>query len=99
MFKLMDKKIYKMLHPLFCLSEPMYWDQAKRQCILYSYFMPVCNIVKLLPLGTVDDLRPSEIVHQGAKAPRGNSLDYTTNRHEITVLLPNTSNEILSSVS
>ena len=33
-----------------------------------SYFMPVCSIVRLLPLGAV-----------------GDSFDYTTNRHEITV--------------
>ena len=32
-------------------------------------------------------------------APRGNSLDYTTDRHEITVLLPNQFDEILSSDS
>ena len=30
-------------------------------------------------------------------APRGNSFDYTTKRHEITVLLPNPFDEILSS--
>ena len=46
--------------------------------------MPVCSIVKLLPFGTVDD-----VMHYCTwpSAPRGNSLDYTTKRHEIAVLL------------
>ena len=42
--------------------------------------MPVCSIVKLIPRGTVNNL-----VHYSSTAPRSNSLDYTTNRHEITV--------------
>ena len=45
--------------------------------------MPVCSIVKLLPLGTVDDLMHYCI--RSSTAPRGNSFDYTTNRHEVTV--------------
>ena len=52
--------------------------------------MPVCSIVKLLPLGTVDDLIhyctwPRAIVHQVIHSTLGNSFDYTTNKHEITV--------------
>ena len=55
--------------------------------------MPICSIVNLLPLGTVDDLmhyctRPSASCNSVSGRPRhlgGNSFDYTTNRHEITV--------------
>ena len=45
--------------------------------------MPVCSIVKLLPLGTMDDLmryctrpsqRPCAIVHQIVHGTKGNSL-------------------------
>ena len=40
--------------------------------------MPVCSIVKVLPLSDVDDLMlPS--------APSGNSSDLSLNMHEITV--------------
>ena len=45
--------------------------------------MPVCSLVKLLPLGTVDDLMHYCI--RSSTAPWGYSFDYTTNRHEITV--------------
>ena len=53
--------------------------------------MPVCSIVKLFALGTMDNLmhyctRPRAIVHQVIHGTSGNSLDYTTNRHEITVI-------------
>ena len=52
--------------------------------------MPVCSIVKLLPLRTVDDLMhygtwPSASCNRSSTTPKGNSFDYTTNRHEITV--------------
>ena len=47
--------------------------------------MPVCNIVKLLPLSTVDD--PMHYIAlrlvQSSTAPWSNSFDYTANRHEI----------------
>ena len=51
--------------------------------------MPVCSIVILFPLNTVDDLihyctRPSAWCNRLSTAPRGNSFDYTTNKHEIT---------------
>ena len=41
----------------------------------YSYFMPVCSIVKLLPLGTVDNLmyyytRPSAFCNSASGRPR-----------------------------
>ena len=45
--------------------------------------MPVCSIVKLLPLGAVDDQMHYCI--RSSTAPRGNSFDYTSNKHEITV--------------
>ena len=46
--------------------------------------MPVCSIVKLIPLGTVDDLM--HYCNRSSTAPLGNSFDYTTNRHEITII-------------
>ena len=57
--------------------------------------MPVCSIVRLLSLGTVDDLmhyctRPPASCIRSSTAPRGNSFDYTTNRHEITVFFTTT---------
>ena len=45
--------------------------------------MPVCSLVKLLPLGTVDDLMHYCI--RSSTALWGYSFDYTTNWHEITV--------------
>ena len=45
--------------------------------------MPVCSIVNSA---------------SGRSRHRGVCFDYTTNRHEITVLLPNPFDEILSSV-
>ena len=61
-----------------------------------SYFMPVCSIVKLLPLSTVVELMHNctRIVKLFGRVQlctglttvlRGNSFDYTTNRDEITV--------------
>ena len=35
-----------------------------------SYFMPVCSIVKLLPLGTVDDLMSSASCNSASGRPR-----------------------------
>ena len=44
------------------------------------YFMPVCSIVKLLTRGSVDDLMSSVACNSEVV-----TLDYTINRHEITV--------------
>ena len=44
------------------------------------YFTPVCSIVKLLPRGSVYDLMPSVACNSEVV-----TLDYTANRHEITV--------------
>ena len=60
---------------------------------------------KLLPRGAMDDLmhyctRPKSECNSASGRPRyrGLIVDYTTNRHEITVLLPNPFDAILSSV-
>ena len=47
----------------------------QRDEIVYSYFMPVCNIVKLLPRGAVDDLmhyctRPKAECNSASGRPR-----------------------------
>ena len=62
--------------------------------IIYSYFMPVCSIVKLLPLGTVDDLmhyctRPSAYggyISQLIRFTRASSYvsDFNTNNKLLT---------------
>ena len=74
--------------------------------VIYSYFMPVCSIVKTITRGAVDGLmhyctRQDAKCNSASGRPRhlGVKFDYTTNRHEITVLLPNLFDEILSSVS
>ena len=58
--------------------------------------MPVCGIVKTI---TPRCRRPSATVHQGVNDTEGKWFDYTTNMPEITVLLSNPFDDILSSVS
>ena len=47
--------------------------------IVYSYFMPFCSIVKTVT---------PRCVVRSSTVPRGNSFDYTTNRHDITFYYP-----------
>ena len=72
------------------------WLQLGRTffILIYSYFMPVCIIVQTFTPRCRG--RPDTLLHEAegqvqlclrsSTVPRGNSLDYTTNRHEITVL-------------
>ena len=68
--------------------------------------MSVYSIVKTITRGAVDDLmhccrRPKVEGNSVSGRPRyrGVIVDFTTNWHEITVLLPNPFDEMLSSVS
>ena len=69
--------------------------------IVYSYFMPVCGIVKTTARGAVDSelwtarctmapgRRPRAIVHRAVHGTEGsNVLLFHQNSNEITVLLP-----------
>ena len=65
--------------------------------LLYSYFTTVFSIANTITPRCRG--RPDALLHQVVHGTKGLLFDYITNMNEITVLLPNPFDEILSSVS